>query len=156
MSTRSNTKKCFWVVKRCRRVGLTFPPFVRRWYRQFGILSISQPYRPPWPATWIALLYVYFYSTYHIGHGTTWVDLLCACIRLQTFSTQITALDAAAYSIDAKPTIPQLLEKFTVFNVWYSLLCSQKPTTCLYPRSNSIDILTTRLTSILILSSIIV
>jgi hypothetical protein len=32
------------------------PPPVSRLSRQYGILNISQPYRPPWPVTRLALL----------------------------------------------------------------------------------------------------
>jgi hypothetical protein len=51
-------KKCFWGLEcdRCRRLT-TLSPSVSRWSRQCGILNISQPYRPPWPVTGIALLY---------------------------------------------------------------------------------------------------
>jgi hypothetical protein len=38
------------------RKAATLPPSVSRLYRQCGILSISQPYRPPRPVTGTALL----------------------------------------------------------------------------------------------------
>jgi hypothetical protein len=40
-----------------RPVGRADNLTVSRWCRQCGILNISQPYRPPWPVTRIALLY---------------------------------------------------------------------------------------------------
>jgi hypothetical protein len=40
-------------------VGLaTLPPFVSQLSRQYGMLNISQPYRPPQPVTGIALIVV--------------------------------------------------------------------------------------------------
>jgi hypothetical protein len=45
--------------ERGRCVGLTnLPPYVSRLPRQYAILNVSQPYRPPWPVTGIALLYI--------------------------------------------------------------------------------------------------
>jgi hypothetical protein len=44
-------------------VGLTALPLsMSRLPRQSGVLNISQPYRPPWPVTGIALLLVYFFT----------------------------------------------------------------------------------------------
>jgi hypothetical protein len=52
MNTRNHPiVKCGWHVR------LTpLPPSVSRLSRQYGILNISQPYRPPWPVTAIAFL----------------------------------------------------------------------------------------------------
>jgi hypothetical protein len=62
MSTRNIKKKrCFWGVKCGGCIGLrTLLPSVSRLSRQWGILNISQPYRPPRPVTGIALLLLYF------------------------------------------------------------------------------------------------
>jgi hypothetical protein len=50
-------------VKRGRRVWLaTLPPSVSQLPGQCEILDISQPYRPPWPVTGIALLFLVLYS----------------------------------------------------------------------------------------------
>jgi hypothetical protein len=54
---RKQKSKCFWEVERGRCVGLTtLPPCVSQLFRHCGILSISQPYKPPRPVTGIALL----------------------------------------------------------------------------------------------------
>jgi hypothetical protein len=40
-------------------VGLTtLPPSVSRLSIQYGILNVSQPYRLPWPVTWIAITFL--------------------------------------------------------------------------------------------------
>jgi hypothetical protein len=54
-------KKCFWGVKCGRCVGLTtLQPCVSRLSGQRGILSISQPCRPPRPLTGIDFTFFYF------------------------------------------------------------------------------------------------
>jgi hypothetical protein len=51
-------KKCFWLVERCRYVGLTnVPPSGSRLSRKFEIINMSKPYRPPQPVAGIALFY---------------------------------------------------------------------------------------------------
>jgi hypothetical protein len=56
---RNEYQKMFLGVKRCRRGRLTTStPSVSRLCRQYGILNISQTYRPPRPATGIALLFL--------------------------------------------------------------------------------------------------
>jgi hypothetical protein len=58
-------RKCFWGVERGRHLRLTNPPpSVSRLCRQCGILNISQPCRPPRPATGITLLFfsIFIYS----------------------------------------------------------------------------------------------
>jgi hypothetical protein len=46
-------------VKCGTRVWLTNSPSVSRFSRKYGILDVSQPYRPPRPLTGMALLYFY-------------------------------------------------------------------------------------------------
>jgi hypothetical protein len=42
-----NIRKCFWGAERGRLVRLTnLPPSVSLFFKQCGVLSISQPYRP--------------------------------------------------------------------------------------------------------------
>jgi hypothetical protein len=63
-------KKKVWGVERGRRVRLTISLlFVSRLSRQCGILSISQPYRPPRPGTGIALLSLFTLPTFLNGNN---------------------------------------------------------------------------------------
>jgi hypothetical protein len=55
-------KFCFWGVDRGRLLRLTtLRPSVSRLSRQCRVLDIWQPYRPPRPATGIALLPLFFF-----------------------------------------------------------------------------------------------
>jgi hypothetical protein len=55
--TETSAKKIFLVVKRDLSVRLaTSPPFVSLLSRKCEIIDVSQPYRPPRPATGIAFL----------------------------------------------------------------------------------------------------
>jgi hypothetical protein len=55
-------------VERSRRLSLiTLQPFLTHLCRQFGILSISKPYRIPRPVTGMALVLLYFML--HETHG---------------------------------------------------------------------------------------
>jgi hypothetical protein len=88
-------KLCFWGVKCGQWVGLTtLPSSVSRLSRQCGILNISQPYRPPWPVTGIALL---LYENDYMnqsrfqegmewieGHRTIVDDLWCGRVSAMT------------------------------------------------------------------------
>jgi hypothetical protein len=58
-------KKCFRGVERLYVRLTTSPPSVSWLSRRFEILSISQPYRPPWPIMGVALLFfiiIYLFS----------------------------------------------------------------------------------------------
>jgi hypothetical protein len=58
---------CFWGVKCGRCAGLTtLPPSMSRLSRQYAILYISQPYRPPRPVTGIAFLLYFCTALYSI------------------------------------------------------------------------------------------
>jgi hypothetical protein len=59
-------KKLFWGLEIGWRVRLTSLPYLSRLSRQFGILSISQPYRSARPVTGIDLLYYYYYWLLYI------------------------------------------------------------------------------------------
>jgi hypothetical protein len=62
MSTRSRRNNVSGEKSSDRGARLTkLPPSVSRFSRHCGILNISQPYRPPWPITGVALLLFFKY-----------------------------------------------------------------------------------------------
>jgi hypothetical protein len=97
--TEMSTSKYLWGIERGRHLGLTTSPStVRRLYRQCGILSISQPCKPPRPVTGIGSLllllllfycsngstalcffsfYSYIQSVEHLARGSSLSQGLC-------------------------------------------------------------------------------
>jgi hypothetical protein len=90
----------FREVKFCRSLRLTiWPPSVNRFFRQCGLHNISQPYRHPWPATGIALLFWYLspYITEHtlfrswcITSKYEYVFLFCRSRQTCFFANEMT------------------------------------------------------------------
>jgi hypothetical protein len=91
------------MVKRGWRIRLiTSPPSVSLFCRQCGILSISQPCKPPWFVTGIALLF-FFVPYPHIFEllvfciQQAYVEGICAikkCFHISLFSLFFPFLDA--------------------------------------------------------------
>jgi hypothetical protein len=48
--------------------------------RQCGILNISQPYRPPWPVTGIALLTLALHKVFNCAFLFIIVVCVCVCV----------------------------------------------------------------------------
>jgi hypothetical protein len=71
-----STRKCLWGVECGWRVRLTASlPSMSQLSRQYGIVDISQPYKPPWPVTRIALL---LRISARLTHHCTGVLRICA------------------------------------------------------------------------------
>jgi hypothetical protein len=88
-SNRNEYQGDSWGIECGRCVGLTtLPPSVSRLSRQCWILNISEPYRPAWPVTGIALLY---------GDG--------ACFLWGTNWTASTATSSQYLTVNCEPIV---------------------------------------------------